>query len=783
MALDESIQKEILKLSQNKDQDGMVPYLREQLEKNKATAQEIFDYAKGYRWPGKEGKPYVMSASTINELGVMVENLENKEQKKLDIEFFKLAAERGSSWGNRNYASYFLTGVKARGIEASPEQALVYAKEAVRLAKGDKAEEHEHKLILAKALRGGRKYVEANKALMEYFLFKEKECKGKNEASRKEIEKEIDEAIELYKRILKKFKDDLSKVNVSKERILDNLQELEPLLCSKLQHVKYPALKQEAYFIKASHHKILAEFDKAMLAHCAITDEKLAFYANSISARAELLKGQVKRILKLSPSMPASAAAEDSALLENSAAVEHKEQIETVSHKRKRQDFVPPNAMPLPIHFSQSWKASASWFHSVDQKSLEAEFKKRDAQVDALIAAKKIEIEWMDELTKNTPEIDGKKAGEDSLERKKILEVELEKLEKIKEELKREYDAHLPAYRGIFRRHAAEGRFFNPDRSKKKDALIALTEAIIDQRFRVGNVEALSIELTGNSTRLLIAAEKLFQKAVVDLTGEENPCLGIPTARVKPWSKNGYSGETGYGPVEHYKIGRTTVESEHRTSPKRERLGDSFLPQHGAYDRIFDFLAGLSAKDSEKEKKLADLIIRYGKNQRSISLEELQDICEEATDWDVHTFNQICFLVMAKEQGQWHSATQETHQLGMSVAQARCLIMMKAGFLSLKEVFKNNVLFGVYSQTNIVCNPENVSKACRRIDELYMHYLQMQPANVQSSIGFFKKHIDNASKPSCVLTREQAHQDMLQVYGGEDKDESDGEGYVSDLSM
>lgn len=181
-----------------------------------------------------------------------------------------------------------------------------------------------------------------------------------------------------------------------------------------------------------------------------------------------------------------------------------------------------------------------------------------------------------------------------------------------------------------------------------------------------------------------------------------------------------------------------------------------------------------------KESKLADYMIRYGKAHQPVTLTELQEIYTEADENDINQFHNICFLVLAKEQSQWHSAKHEKWQIGMTVAQARCLIMVKEGYISFKEVFKNAALFSVYSHTGLTGDGiEEVAESCKHIDELYTAYLQTK--NSKDYLLFFKKHIKKDYKPPYILTRKQAHEDLKSVYGGDS--DTDGEGYDSDLSL
>ncbi len=117
--------------------------------------------------------------------------------------------------------------------------------------------------------------------------------------------------------------------------------------------------------------------------------------------------------------------------------------------------------------------------------------------------------------------------------------------------------------------------------------------------------------------------------------------------------------------------------------------------------------------------------------------------------------------------------------MGMTVAQARCLILIREGYISFEEAFDNNVLFGVYSQTKIIDSPVKVENACAYIDKLYLEFLRNRHS--QDHLRFIKKYVTEDSPPTCILTREQAHLDLQEVYGGES--DTDDEGYESDLVM
>jgi hypothetical protein len=818
MPITDEINKHLRKLSRENKYGEIVSYVSEKLEESVFSAQEIFDYANKSSFSTKPNKTYVINANAINMIGVVVGTLENKAQAKLKVKFYKLAAERNSSCGNRNYAQILLNGDKTK------EQALAFVKKAVELAQGEEINEHEYKFILCKALRVHNQWVEANAALMEYFKFK---------STNKEAQEKISQVFILFKQIMGEFQNDFTekkKKNLTAVRWKANLAELVPFLEVQSWQVpaqykeQYQAIQQEAYYIKAKCHEELGENSEALLAYCKVTDRALVFYVEAIDARARLLKEQIASDLALKPS-PAVDAELVTATATVSADAQHTDVQDIADSKTDKEEktkepstdakaagatmsvnsklspvdrlaiaqsdlgdsryiterkleevLVLPGGIPFPVQFSTAWKAEASWLHSVDTDGMKKEFDKRSVQLDQLVTAKQTEIELIKDTQKNTAA--EAKTNETLLKRKEVLEGELAELNKIKEKLDQKYKKYSYEDRQVFRRHAAERHFFDPRRSRKAAEISTLASEIIDQRYNPGTTARKSVALTKKSVRLFISSERVFQQAVVTLTDEKNPTLGIPTARAKGWQTDYSSGATGYGPVELYQVGDTKIESEHRTEPKRQRLGDSFLPQHSTYNNIYFFLCRLAQDNKKKEQQLTKFMLRYGRDHQSVTLAELQTIYDKADKSDVDEFTRVCFLVMEKEQVQWHSATQEDYQLGMSVAQARCLIMLEAGYISMKEAFKNNTLFGVYSQTGIMQDPEKVAKACKHIDMLYIAYLQTKRS--REYLTFFKKHIRSTTL-STLLTREQAHRDLQYVYGGDS--DTDDEAYETDLDI
>lgn len=456
-------------------------------------------------------------------------------------------------------------------------------------------------------------------------------------------------------------------------------------------------------------------------------------------------------------------------------------------------NFILPSGLPLVTSFQTTWalidtpKDVLTIHHG---KRLDDEYTSKKSYLKEILEGQRAELKLVQDILQEDPLTEQLELS--YKERIKSLKADIEALEKLIDDFDTYYEQLKSKARVEKRRHEVERTFFNPQRIKNKKTLYKILCKIVDMRFFVADdkdTKAPTLKLDGISTRLTITAERLFQETISQLAGKHIPNLGIPTAREKPWSISYYSrGTTPYGPTEHYEIGNTTVTSEHRVTPKLHRLGDSYLPKGGSYNKSIDpFLKRLTQKDSEKEKALVTLMLNYSRNHTAISLEKLQAIQGELDDEDlaldesdVQTFNEICFLILEKEQMQWHAATNTDFHVGMTVAQARCLKLIQAGVLSFEDTFKNNVLFGVYSKNELYQKFSEVKKACHYIETLYSDYLLNHKFN--KALTFKKFFIQEQPLPDIVATRHQMHRDMLDIYG-EESDSSCEEDYDSDLEM
>jgi hypothetical protein len=756
MPLPEEIIKKIKNLLSQNKHDDILNYLKQNLESGGITPQDVYDWVKNNVLGKKPGQPYVVNECTINLLGVVVSKLpDNKEI--IAGQFYFLAAQRGSAWGCRNYATSALLGTG--GVKKSKKTALKYAEQAVKLTENTD-EKDQHKVIYAKILKANGDYSLSFTVITSFLAAKKQD--------------NLKDALGFCKELIDKFLTDFQKGNFDKEHLQARLLALQSVISCPGNHQELLDIRNKACLLAGKYYEFLNDNSKAWLAYCQIKntnckikDTNFLFYQDVVIARKKLLKSFITNKFKeLIASIPVGNMAPN----ENA-------NPEPAPQKKTEDTILLPNGIRVLLNFSKSWNKDFHFLHSVNEAALAEHYNKRLGSIETMIKGKEEEITLVGEAIE-------KKLGEpNEVKSRSSLEAELEQLKDIAIEIKARYQKYSADSRRTLRRHRTETRFFDPNHLKKQEVLEKLrdlTFGIIEQRFSLENSALSPLNLVGISSRMLITAERVFQEATIILSGESGVVLGISRERGNSWEKFERSGTNWFGPVERYQVANTEIKAEHRTSPKRQRLGDSYMPQHGKYSGdIYPFLSKLASNSNNNEKLIAKYLIRFSRTHQAVTLGELQDFYQSADENDVNKFNQIAFLIMEKEQGQWHSATDERYQLGMSVAQARALKMLEAGFLSLDEVFNNDAPFGVYSHTGIIDSPKNVAKACQRIDELYARFVLSQSQN--DSMRFFKSQIKEQEKRTPILTRQQAHQDLHYVYGGET--DSDGEGYDTDLGM
>ncbi|KAN0000498.1 hypothetical protein ACTFIZ_000935 [Dictyostelium cf. discoideum] len=732
--------------------DGLNPdklYDKITKEIKKKTEKEILKFIDDiyeYTLNSKKGNSYVVDASIINQLGVFIGNLESNNAKEKEFQFYSLAEERDDHWGARNKAKCLLYG---EGAKKSVEKALESIKKAIELT-SNTDDKHKHKLLYAEILIAQSKmdHLKAALNINEYLV---KVCKEGSEEN----------SLDLVKKIFYHISDNKLE---NKTDALEKSVEIVNLLISKFM-LPEPKLSR-AYLIKGQLHQFLGEYKEAWQAYCSpvFKETKKPIIDICIQFRVELLKDFIEK--KLEDKEMDQMALGDLSINDS-----------------KPKNPATPNGIPFPFKFNTFWYKEANWFASLDKESLVEEYNQQEKQIQLMIDSKSKEINLIKEA------IYLKDSDQSEFEKKKLsLTKEKDYLEKIQQDIEEIYQQYTAKDRAILRRHKAEQLFFNPKRigSKKKNnkdakkkKLIKLTYNIIDGRY---GIKTDPIDLSGKSTRMVMMAERLFQEAVITLSADPNsPTLGIPIKRTQPYSPGYGNGSNDFGAKEVYRIGDIETQLQHRVNPKRERMGTLFISDFGNYtDDVYGFFRKLTGGNEDKEKKIAEWMIDYGKTYQAFSLEKLKEIYHNAQIVDVNKFNTVCFLIMGKEQSQWLSAIKQKNQIGMSISLARSLIMIKEGFLKLEDAFKNNAFLSIYSYKGIERGINNIIQSCSHIDALYMEYLKAK--NTENRTDYMQFFRSQLKKPrTAVLTREQAHQDLLACYGGED--ESDGDIYESDIEF
>jgi hypothetical protein len=506
------------------------------------------------------------------------------------------------------------------------------------------------------------------------------------------------------------------------------LEELDPIL--KINNRKkgrlFTKVQGTCSLIQGEGYTQLAEYSKAWLAYCAVT-KRHQDYRKAISSLAELLKIKVDILCNFMLD-----GILDVKIRTNMQASIDYLYIQTGEH--------------LSLTLKQHWQADTEWFHSFNHTKYRESYRHLKTQLQ----------KQCDEQVEILPQA--------------IM------LLKIITHLGMKYSLNE---RQNYWRHSAERMFFSL-RHANLEKITTLANKIIDQRYRTQDPK--NIDLTDCSARSLIRTERIIQEATIDLN-TNTALLGIPISQVCARSRGGgFIKNHSFGPTENYTVSNTRIAVMHKCTPKREKLGTSYMQDIGSYSAdILPFFNKLLTDDqnnrSTNEQALATLMIKYGRRYGSVTLDDLQEINSNENEKDLDQFNRICFFILGKEQAKWQSAKNERYRLGMTVSLARSLIMIEAGYIPFNDTFKNSAFFSVYSHRSILNGGyQKLVASCQHIDRLYLIYLMSK--NVSDQLTFFKKEARSKHPLACALTRKQAHSDLKYVYGS--NTDSDDEGYESD---
>lgn len=760
MSLNAGISSKIAPLLKGPNNDTIFNAISAALQNNQITPAELLTEAK------------LISAEVLHRLGEFLQNSANSEHRKIAALIYFTAGEKGNAWSFAYCAMLHLNKNQYYGLDYLPQGAIKLANLALDKCKGQ-PNNILLKLVLARALKANGNLLEANQAAIEYLNF----CLSCN--SKTFNQQNTNEGIKFCRETIADVLKDFNTGNNQlppREVIDKRLQELAPFFSGDVFKSHHPTnepelnlLRQEVWFLQTVYYQMLGRNEEAMKLHCLI-NSTCPHYKIALSNRAVLLKDTVTQVLVPVPVQGNTAAA--TALVAQGA-------IPVVTTSSSVTTSISPSLITTPLiikqqtRFSRFWQRVSPHFDVVNETSLKEEYERRIAQLQVLIRAKEVEIELVQESIQAA-----EKSNDSTLPSLRLHG------EKLKSELKAltvsetslrdmDYKTHTAVHRQQYRRAVAEASFFDPKRSKKKDQISSLAYKIIDSRYQQTTD---SIELSKYSVRLHAHAEKAIQNAILILAGTTRPQLGLPYVREKVLG----SSILGYGPREVYKIGDTDAVFEHRTHPDSERLGDSYSPDYigGTYNAsIYPFLLDLAQGNPEKEKQIAQLFIVYGKKQQSVTLEALQAIKSDVTQKDVEQFNRVCILILAKEQTQWLSANKSNYK-GLTVSQARCILLMTEGLLRFEDAFKNDGVFSIYSNRGLLYNPNTLAQACQRVDDLFIQFLQIKHPLEHSNV--MKQAIASRQKLTIIATRKQARADLKAVYGG-DSDSDNEADYNSDL--
>lgn len=709
----------------------------------------------------------IISVEVLHKLALEFQNASGFEYRKYAYSFFLAAGKKGHNFSFAQCAIIHLNRSEEYGVEYSPSKAQELMTQAFNLC--TESEKSFFNLPLAYVLKANGQPLEANRAILNYFHF----ClhRDAQAVNITDVQNGIDFCMEVLQEINHELFGDGKAQPPAKESVEKRLSQL-AILSDSVLFKKIPpnvakqmdALRQNILKTEGACYGLLDMPDEVFIRHCAF-DKTFSEYQTSLITRASILKKTVAELLT-----PTTVPGITSAVpLITSVTIPTPPPIAAVSRTAATDGTSSASALiRKQARFNRFWQRASIHFDVVNETDLEQEYQKRFVQMETLIKAKETENEALEEAIDIAEKTQDAALLSLQVQSKKVKQ-KSETLKKAQNDFKEvDYYQHNAKYRQEYRRAQAEHCFFNPKRSTKKNQVVALAREIIDRRYQQKN-DALPLTV---SVRMFAMAEKAFQDAVLTLTGDTSPQLGIPAANKK--------NSVTYGPVESYKIGATTAQFIHRTHPDPKRLGDSYSSDHpyGTYDAsIYKFLSRITNNNPEKEKQIAQLFIVYGRTQQSVKLGTLQNIYKPATSHDVAEFNRICLLILSKEQTQWLSATSLPYQ-GLAVAQARCLILMSKGFIRFSEVFQNDVKYGVYSKRGLLDNPHKLSQVCQDIDELFMRYLQTEYPAEHEIVS--KQIAASGKKCAIVSTRKVARENLKTVYGG-DSDSGNEADYNSDV--
>lgn len=273
----------------------------------------------------------------------------------------------------------------------------------------------------------------------------------------------------------------------------------------------------------------------------------------------------------------------------------------------------------------------------------------------------------------------------------------------------------------------SEKHFFASERNRNV-AVRDIASQLLQQRQRERGKTFPAVVVTDIPVRHVIAAELAVIRASLKV-------MGMPPGynnAAFPWTVGLTETRQGerisytqlYSNDDQIQCGPVTITYRHRIDPHENHVGDFYMSDLGDYWNINNQLQGLIMDSDlqvveEKEKQLAQLMLRYTKTGNPVTLDELQTLKQEATENDVCSVMRIFYHCFVKEPASWMIPRDEDHELPLATLQLRAVKLIAAGYLHIADVFGKNSNYGVFTGENIGKNISVLLEKMKKINKSY----------------------------------------------------------------
>lgn len=316
----------------------------------------------------------------------------------------------------------------------------------------------------------------------------------------------------------------------------------------------------------------------------------------------------------------------------------------------------------------------------------------------------------------------------------------------------------------VDRQYYVQRQFFNPSRTRKSE-----TESIAKQlqSTRLGSDE--TIPSVGEvPTRRIITAERSTIEASKDILGLGKKFLGR--------NQLGWIDQK----KEYVKLNESTsIEYFQNPGKHPNHLGNFFITIPGMnsadYAEIFPFLqkitqSTLKTPHSSNEKKLASHMLRYSKSGTFLSMEELEEMNTDVTEQDLKALNTIFYHIFVKEIARRMPCDNDKFDFPSAIITGRAIQLLKAGELTIKDVFSPDAPYGVVTGELLFKNHEKVILKIKRVNRLYNQVFYQSASKLS-------RYFTQYPKAEVIASRKQLRKELQETYGG--ASDTDGDGYSS----